>query len=622
MKNTILKYTIVAAFIGGIITSCSEDLKRDFLEQENPNALTTNSFWKNLGDTQTGLNAAYKSLYDPNVLNVNVEMLRSDMGFPTLFRPLVASPSQYYIHTYTNTSDEVNDKWQDSYLGVFRANQVIEGLERIQNEGSITSEEDIAELTSQMAQARFLRGLLHHYLYTTYNNENPGSIIIRDKVPATAEELELPLSSASDVLAFIRTDLEYAYANLYKKGEYPDNDISRFTAGAAGTVLGNSYLQELNYSKAMLYYQDVIDNHGYTLETDVAKMFTVDGEFNSESIFEINYTVDNIDFNFSPWSGLTGTNNLNFLTRGNDQTRTAQSPAWIAYAYGNELKDTKDERNKYTFIDPIDDLEKTAFRNVSLRCSAMMAVIQDEQTTYYEQPTHLVTGPPFNAATWGGLAWWKKYTNHDYLGSENALEGGSQFSGKNVTVNRLSEVYLNMAECLIKTGDVDGALDLINEIRARWGLILLGPDNGDTSHTYLETVDGNGTDFYTDSNILMQHLMHIEKPLELGAEGHAIRWLDFQRWKITENYGFKDRLRELSQTTYYGSNYKYIDANGAEKIRGNGAFVVSDRADAPVANSIQDFGYEYDLSFQNYTESQHGYYPIPSLESNGNNNID
>ncbi|MGY6648219.1 RagB/SusD family nutrient uptake outer membrane protein [Wenyingzhuangia sp. IMCC45574] len=614
MKNTILKFAIIALSVGSI-TSCSEDFKRDLLEQENPNELTAVSYWRDLKDTQAGLNATYKSIYDPNVLNINPEMLRSDMGYPTLFRPLPPAPSEFYVHTYTETTNEVNEKWQDTYVGIFRANQVIEGLEKIQNENKVVTEDDIEEWTSQMAQARFFRGLFHYFLYTTYNNENPGSIIIRDRVPKEAADFEIGLSPAADVLAFIREDLEYAYANLYKKGEYPDGDISKVTSGAAGTVLGNSYLQELNYEKAMEYYQDVVANHGYSIETDVNKMFTNDGEFNNESILEVNYTTDNIDFNFSPWSGLTGTNNLNFLTRGNDQTRTAQSPAWIAFAYVSEVKDPLDPRNKYTFIDPIDDLEKEGFRNVSLRCSAMMAVIQDEQTLYYQEPTHLVSGPAFNAAQWGGLAWWKKYTNHDIVSSENQLEGGFQYSGKNITVHRLSEVYLNMAECLIKLNRTSEAIELINEIRARWGLILLGPSNGDTSRTYDEET--------YDAAALMQHLMKVEKPLELGAEGHAIRWLDFQRWKVSDNYGFKERLRELSQEVYYGSNYVYVDDNGDTRSRGNGAFVIDDPANASdKANAILDFGYEYDLPFQNYSESVHGYYPIPSLESNANNNID
>ncbi|GAL82365.1 putative outer membrane protein [Algibacter lectus] len=150
-----------------------------------------------------------------------------------------------------------------------------------------------------MAQARFFRGLFHYFLYTTYNGG--GSIILRDKVPVTKDEFAKGLSPAADVLAFIREDLEYAYANLYKKGAYPDGDLSRVTSGAAGTILGSSYLQELNYSKAMTYFDDVINNHGYELEYDMSKLFTTAGEFNNESIFEINFTSDNIDVSLAPW---------------------------------------------------------------------------------------------------------------------------------------------------------------------------------------------------------------------------------------------------------------------------------------------------------------------------------
>ena len=58
----------------------------------------------------------------------------------------------------------------------------------------------------------------------------------------------------------------------------------------------------------------------------------------------------------------------------------------------------------------------------------------------------------------------------------------------------------------------------------------------------------------------------VEKPLELGAEGHAIRFLDFQRWKKSDNYGFKERLEELSNEEYYAPiSYSYVNALGETK---------------------------------------------------------
>lgn len=611
MKNSIIKFAVISLSLG-FITSCSDDFKHDFLEQTNPNEISTDIFWRNLSETQTGLHSVYKTWYDPDILNINEEMLRSDMGFPSLTRPLQASPSTFYIHTYTETTDNINEKWQDNYLGIFRANQVIEALNRI--EGTVT-ESNKENWTSQMAQARFFRGLFHYYLYTTFNK---GNIIIRDFIPSNPEEYEWPLSSAEDVIAFIKKDLEYAYTNLYKKGAYPDGDGSKVTSGAAGAILGNIYLNEFDYTKAATYYQDVIDNHGYELLKGdaVKKMFTLEGEFNSESILEINFTKDNIDLNFNVWSGQTGTNNLNFLTRGNNDM-TAQSPAWIAHAYKFEEKDPLDARNYHTYTNRNGE-EKTRLRAVPLRCSQMMAIIDDIETIYYQDSTHFASAPVFQGAKWGGLAWWKKYTNHDILKNESDLEFGAQYSTKNVTVIRLAEVILNLAECKIKTGDVAGGLELINQIRDRWGLILLGvAPNGDPSNIFNgSTYDG----IVYDQTSLMSHLMRTEKPLELGAEGHAIRWIDFQRWKVSENYGFKDRLEELSNAEYFAGDFTYVNENGQNITKTNAASMAKTQADA--SGIVANFNYEYDLPFQNYNEELHGYYPIPSTEKNNNNNID
>ena len=601
MKSTILKIAIVLLTFG-VTVSCSDD----FLEQSNPNEIDISNFWRNLDETQLGLHATYKMLYNPSTFNLIEELLRSDMGYPSLDRPLPASPNTFYIHTYTATTNEVNDKWQTNYTGIFRANQVIEGLTKLEAEGEIT-EDDKAEWTSQLAQARFFRGLFHYNLYTTYNK---GSILIRDKVPTDIDEYSLPLSDAVDVLKFIREDLEFAYQNLYKKGEYPDDDASKVNAGAAGTLLGDTYLNELKYSEASVYYDDVIKNHGYQLENDLDKMFTTAGEFNNESIFEINFTADNVDLSplFSVWNGGTGTNTYALYTRGNTQ-KTASSPVWIAYAYKKEAKDPLDQRNY--FIDPLDNAKK--LRNVSLRASSMLAVVEDVQTTYYEVPTHLVTAPAFNGVKWGGFGWWKKYTNHDIVALESDIPNGSAYSAKNVTLLRLAGVMLNLAECKIKTGDVDGALELINNVRKRWGLVLLGRPNGDIANTY----DKEDTDLEYTADELMQQLMRVDKPLEMGAEGHASRWIDFRRWKQSDNYGFAERLIELEALTLYGVNFNYIDDKGVSRVKQNAPSLTEDSAGAVVT-----VDYEYDLSAGNYNEDKHSYYPIPSREVESNNKID
>lgn len=594
MKNTIIKITL-AVFTLVATTSCEDDID-NFLEQQNPNQISEATFWRDLSETQTGLNSVYRTLYNPATFNIPQEMLRSDMGYPSLNRPLPPSPSPFYIHSYTESNNDINSKWQALYTGIFRANQVIEALNALTDKGG-----NVEEWTSQMAQARFFRGLYHYYLYTTFNK---GSIIIRKSVPTDRDEYELPLSPAADVLDFIKEELEYAHQNLYKKGEYPSEDISRATSGAAAVVLGNIYLNERKYDLAAPYYEEVINDHGYSLETDLSKMFTTAGEFNSESIFEVNFTADNIDLNFQPWDGGTGTNLLALYTRGNT-TATAAAPAWIAYEYKTEEKDPLDARNYYEAFDGT-----TQLRNVPLRASAMLAVVEDYQTTYYQVPTTTVTGPAFNGQAWGGIGWWKKYTNHDIVTREGDLENGASYSAKNLTVIRLAEAILNLAECKIKTDDLDGAIQLINQIRKRWGLVLLGKANGDNSRTYDDVT-------YTKET-LMERFMKVEKPLELGAEGHASRWLDFIRWKESDGYGFKERLQELSDLTMYATHYNYTDDKGVAKVKQN---FPSLKNELPTdAHIVID--YEYDLSAINFNEELHTYYPIPSREIDANGNLD
>lgn len=591
MKNLIYKY-IIFVFAISLFSSCNDD----YLTEYNPNVISADNFWRNLSETNLGLNATYKTLHNPAVLNIIPEILRSDMGYPGYGRPVPQNTESFYNHTYNESSLDIQNKWETNYVGVFRANQVIEALNDIR---PTLNEEDLEEWTSQMAQAKFLRGLFHYYLYTTFNN---GSIIIRDFVPVSDEDFHQPLSSAEDVIAFIREDLEYAYANLYMKGEYPDNDRSRVTSGAAATILGQSYLNELNYELAMPYFEDVINNHGYELVYDMDLLFTTAGEHNEESIFEITFTEDYVLVDESQWVGDSGTNWLNQQT---SNTRGPVGPAWIAHAYKNEPMDPLDSRNYF-----IDEWNNNALtqRSVPLRASAMIALPEDNQTIWYLDGV-ASQSPRFHATAWG-FAWWKKYTNHDIVSREADLPNGAVFSGKNVTVNRLAEVMLMQAECNIKTGAIDEALDLINEIRKRWGLVLLGPSGGDSGSTYDDEI-------YT-AETLMNRLMYVEKPLELAAEGHAIRFLDFQRWKQSDNYGFKDRLQELSDLTLYGINFQYVNPDNGNLVW---KWQFTSLVEDPGTDNHRVVDYEYDLPFANYNESNHGYYPIPDSETSTNLNV-
>lgn len=598
MKN-LFKYLIIMVVVSGGITSCD-----DFLTQTDPNNLNTDVFWEDLQDSEAGLTSAYASLRKSGVINMMQETRRSDMGWPGYGHPTPEKIERtlWYYHTYTNSNAELEDKWADNYEGVFRANQVIEAL----NDKIERTDENGEEWDTQMGQAKFLRALYHLYLYTSFNN---GNIILRDFVPQTVEEIHLPLSAAADVFEFIKTDLEEAYELLPAVYTETD-DLGRATKGAAATILGIAHVYNNNdYTSAMPYFDDVINNaeYGYELETDLSLMFTTAGEFNSESILEIAFSNTERTDITSAYNDDVMSNRLNDQTTGTD---AAYVPAWLAYAYKQEPMDSLNTINYAPSNDPADTTAagepNTVFRRVSQRASAMVALPEDEHTVYYLDGNVPENMKSSNNNGWG-FSMYKKYSNHDLVADENDMPRGKQYSGKNVVLNRLSEVYLLQAECIIKTGgDIQEALDLINAIRDRWGLVQLGT-SANTARTF------DGYNYISDPDSLMNRIMYIEKPLELSAEGQAIRWNDLRRWDIT-----KERFEQLAGETYYKVDCKYFSmATGKALTKWNQAIDITPGTD----NNAFTIDYEYDIPAANFNAERHYYLPIPLTEIMNNPNI-
>ncbi len=562
MKIKTLLYICCIALTTSM-TGCTDEL-----DQVNPNQTSTDSFWVDLDDTEKGINAMLAVLRDPYLININVESSRADLAWPGYGRPLPelknwASP--WYFKTYTTSDNYIVKNWNALFRGIFRANQVIEALERL------SSLQDNPRWTEQMGEARFMRGLMYFYLHSAYNK---GSVPIIETVPKGQLDFYKNLSSSSTVEAFFRDDLTYAYKNLPGKWE-STSDLGRPTAGAAATILGTSYLYESDYQTAITYFEDVINNPEYGYELAPAEdMFNSNVEFNSESILEISYN-SSVHPEISIWDPNSMRNILGMYSR--NTLFGFYLPAWLTYEYRSEQQDPKAPG-----YNPSEML--------SLRARAMVA-IKGDHTPYYGKTTELAR---LKGGDSNGFGYYKKYTSADIMDEKTDKLG----TGKNVVLNRLSDVYLMYAECMVKENKLDVALDYINRIRKRWGLVLLG-HSVDATRTYDEKD-------YTAEDIMNQ-LMYKERPLELSAEGFEIRWCDLRRWGITQQ-----RFRDLAAQTFYLVDYdnelpkkKYVKT--------------PDELTEAEDNSIID--YEYDVTAANYSDALHNYLPIPINESSNNPNI-
>lgn len=572
-----------------IITLTTANSCTDYVEQLNPNEVSEDVYYKTLEESQTVLNAVYGAMLNSWITSPKEEAWRSDLAYPGIREGQIRITAlNYYEHIINEEDNSLNLRWRAIYQVIWRANQVIRGLNNMNDDLKANP-----IWTQQMGQARFFRGLCHFYAHSLFNK---GEVIIRDKIPVSQSDFSKPVSTSQEVIDFFRADLQYAYKNL--PATFPQK--TKVTAGTAATILGTSYLYSKDYLTAKTYFEDVINGpYGYKLVQDASIMFTAAGDFNSESIFEINYAI-----NLQPEEG--NFDEESFFTRnarysapveagGSNTNEQFTAASWLIYAYATEPIDLSDSRN--LVIDRGTNTLRP--RKVSLRASAMIAMVNDEDTPYYGEPSapNLVN---FTNLTQRKYGYFKKYTNHTIIDNENNIGDNNWKSGKNIIFNRLADVHLMLAECLI-LGDnnITDAISNINLVRKRWGLQLLDEN--------ASLIDGTP---YTQSS-LMNHLMYIERPLELAVEGVSIRLIDLRRWGIA-----RDRFIELSTKDYYLTDYEYYNDESESYIQQNNCLVREGISPTPASDP--QIIREYVNSAQFYTD---GYLPLPTSETLNNNSV-
>lgn len=635
MKHRVIKTFIVLCALTFTFQSCTDDL-----DQVNPNALTDASFWTNSSDLQTGLNAVYSAITDQDILGILIDPLRTDIGVSGNFRNKL-DPHVLKDQTFDLSTNEVQNKWDALFAGIFRANQVIDAYNRL--ESSFISEESINTGTQIVAQARAIRGYLYFELHSYYNN---GSVPIVETVPKSFEEFHQAFSTPADVLEFYRADLKFGMENL--PATYSDwqsegsGNLGRITGGACHALLAKSMMNENNFSEAKVELKKVIDDYGYQLTDNLTKNFTGTADFNSESIFELNYTVLvnptglNEESLANPYAQLLGAGN-----------GVLQPTSWITLLYRNEKIDLADPANYSDRIDGLlyqdeaadADLVGPRYIKYSHRMQNSISTVDDLDAMMYG-----VRSPQFGDHTnatphnKNGPNRWKKFTNWYTVGGgfgEIKEQDDPLFrkSGVNIPIIRLAEIYLLYAECMLEEGNLGEALKYINRIRKRSHLILLGKSSEigaefvDPTTTYMDDIDfdsSNGEEIVTIEN-LMYHLRFVEKPLELALEGN--RSVDLRRWNV-----FKEHLLRIAAPQYdtYHYHNRQTNAPDMEVTRARyRCYITLSGAPAPThfrrqGNPKRQEAQVRDalVGSQNYNPEIHGYFPIPQDEINSNLNWD
>lgn len=544
-----LKKLIIALISSiAIVFSCNDDQ----LNIENPNNLAVENFWNSESDLQQGLVATYAALQRDGLFggaSATQHPVRSDTGRPNNWNANAIGLNKL---AFNENSDIVKKRWRDCYIGILRANQVLENLD-LATENRVQIE----------AETRFLRGFFYYSLYRGYND---GSVIIHTTVPETSEDFYKPLSPAEDVYNLILSDLEFAYNNLPE--QYVNNqDMGRATWGAAAAMLGKLHINEHNYADAKDLFEEIITSNLYTLTANIGDNFDIDHEMNSESIFEIPFSTElktgtSNGATDGPLGSEATSRARTLATTQGGGYRTIMPSYYMTMLFKNDVMDPNNPINA----------NRNGDANYSIRASLSIAIADDDNTTLYQRASNL--GGGYNNFE---ASYLKKFQNWTLF-----TESDQSISGINERAIRLADIKLLYAECLLMlNGSYDDALGQVNDLRQRAGVVLL-----------------NSADY--DPESLMEHIMWIERPLELMFEGHDTRWEDLTRWnKVQEQY---DRLASKRYVLISKNLYEFDPAIHT--------------------NFTEDTALkEFEDAAQAYQPGTHNYFPIPSTEQNSNPNL-
>jgi hypothetical protein len=419
-------YILTGSLLLSLAIGCSdEDLK-----QLNPNAVTTDSYFKTDPQIRSATNGIYAAIQSTNLVAREwffFHDLRSDdvaAGGGQLETPR----NQLLTGAYDTGNSVVGAVWTGAYRVVHRANVVID------NAGTSTSLTP-AVATQAVGEAKFLRAWAYFELVSVWG----GVPLYKTYVTSLAGAA--PRSPEADVYAFIIADLKAAQDAL--PATYDAANQGRATKGAAQMLLAKVYMQQGDYTNAKVELQKVISSGLYQLVDEYSDNFLEETEFNKESIWEINFLASGGTFN---WNG-----DADGAAAGEETVRTQEysGVGWRNIIPSNGLLAEFEKTAKGdTKADP---RYAKSFYSTGDKFNNDKDVLTDAAQN---GNTSLVDGKPQKVS-------WRKYSLM-YKTNNSFLTGGI-----NQRIMRYAETLLAMAECENEAGNSASAVNYLNQVRSR-----------------------------------------------------------------------------------------------------------------------------------------------------------
>lgn len=544
MKTTKILYALAFTCVSLGTTSCV-----DILDVAPLNSFSDEAVWNDLSLSETYLNAQYVNVIAENSKGTRFAHFTEEVFQKHTYGSEAVTQGLLNCDTYGIGWDlTMGNPWGDYYNYIKSINLFLERIDDVPG--------DEEWRNWQKGQALFLRAWNYHMLYALY-----GRVPIVDHTYGLNDKFEEQRADMDKVAEFIVKDCDDAASLLPVK--YPDNsDFGRATKGAALALKSRVLLYQASplfgtpstekWEAAAAAAHKVFELEQYHLQdintanvlTDPKSVGDAYGKLfldpqNPEVIFEKLFDPkygggDNNSFLFQApcgiGNGFQGWGNFNPSQEIADFFQNADGTSFIpqleCVAQPNEQPVIWSRREPRFYAALILDGDMWGYGDARREVEVFIPA-EGENT-------------PAGKDSNQGEYWWNAsntgYSMRKFLDPNYDASGTTMHSTPWFFI-RLSEIYLNYAECQLQLGKVEGtegAREYINKVRRRVGL----PDVK------------SGDDIWA--------AYYYERQAELVFEGQ--RWFDLRRWKKMEDC-YSKPVTGLVVYKYEDGSKRYVSGN-------------------------------------------------------------
>lgn len=454
--------------------------KKDALNTNNENVVSTDQYFKTAVELQAGTNATYATVRGINLVAREwyfLHDLRSD-DVAAGGSQLEVPRAQILNGNVDPTNSVMNAVWNGLYTVIHRANTVIENGPNVSDDPALRDR--------CLAEAKFLRAWAYFELVSKW-----GGVPMYTETVKSPSDYQ-PRAEVGTVYQFIVQDLQEA-ANILPGKSGTEN--GRATQAAANALLGRVLMQQGDYTgaKEALLKIPTAGADGYRLTDRYLDNFEEETEFNSESIFEIVY-VDKGDNDFN-W----GTDDSPNAAQSTIRNQEYNPVAWRNLIPSNKL--LNEFENTETGAEKTDPRFSYSFYQTGDRYNNGADVLTDADQNN-------------NSSLVNGVRKKVSFRKFMIIYKESKSKASYHPGGNNQRIIRYAEVLINLAECEAELGNLTTAMGYLNQVRTRASVTM--PPYPTAQFPTATKED------------LIKAIIH-EKMVELSNE--SLRNIDILRWR-------------------------------------------------------------------------------------------